>query len=378
MTLEIRERDFESFVATTAAIYEGEVYVAPMRSDLQRYLDPAKNPLMKGGGSLTYFTALRDGRLVGRITAHVHPASNALHRMSRGYFGFFDVADDAEAAEVLLGRAEAFVRAQGCDEIAGNFNLTAMQQVGVLTEGFENAPYTDMVWGPPHLPRLLEANGFERFFPMSTFEFRTGAVPADVLKDARTDELETSGQWRFAAINRWAFGKRMEEGRICLNDGFAKNPMFVPLTSEEFTFQAGEMMWVLDPTLAALAFYEDEPAGVVICIPDLNPMLKSLEGKSGLATVLGMLLRPKATRAVIILYSVREAFQGRGLNAWMLQRVLKALKARGYATCGVTWIADENAASLRQMEKLGATRLHRLHLFRKALIGKALIGKAMA
>jgi len=33
----------------------------------------------------------------------------------------------------------------------------------------------------------------------------------------------------------------------------------------------------------------------------------------------------------------------------------------------VTWISDENTASLRQMEKLGARRLHRLHLFRKAI-----------
>ena len=33
----------------------------------------------------------------------------------------------------------------------------------------------------------------------------------------------------------------MEEARLLLNDGFHDNPMFVPLTAEEFQFQAGEL-----------------------------------------------------------------------------------------------------------------------------------------
>jgi hypothetical protein len=51
----------------------------------------------------------------------------------------------------------------------------------------------------------------------------------------------------------------------------------------------------------------------------------------------------------------------------MLHRVTRALRESGYERLGTTWIADENPASLRQMEKLGARPLHRLHLFRKDL-----------
>jgi hypothetical protein len=51
----------------------------------------------------------------------------------------------------------------------------------------------------------------------------------------------------------------------------------------------------------------------------------------------------------------------------MLHRVTTALKAAGYLRLGLTWIADVNAPSLRQVERLGASPLHRLHLFRKAL-----------
>jgi hypothetical protein len=57
--------------------------------------------------------------------------------------------------------------------------------------------------------------------------------------------------------------------------------------------------------------------------------------------------------------------QGKGLNGAMLHRVTSALKQAGYHSLGLTWIADVNGASLRQVERLGAKRLHRLHLFTK-------------
>ena len=64
---------------------------------------------------------------------------------------------------------------------------------------------------------------------------------------------------------------------------------------------------------------------------------------------------------------MRRDFHSRGINGVMLHRVFSGLRAGGYSTLGVSWISDGNTASLRQMEKLGARPLHRLHLFRKAL-----------
>lgn len=370
MSLELREGDLDSFFQVPFEIYPADgPYVTPMRSDLERYLDPARNPLMRdGGGRLTYFTALRDGRPVGRLTAHTHPASNARHNLNRCQFGYFDCEDDVETARVLFDAAEAFARQQGCDELVGAFNLTAMQQAGVLTGGFEHAPYTDMVWGAPHLPGLLEACGYAPFFPMSTFEFDVGPNTADAILGERQKAVLADPDWTWKPINRAEFKARFEEARQCLNDGFADNPMFVPLSPAEFDFQAGEMMWIVDPRIACVAHYKGQPAGVIICIPDLNPFQKATRGRIGLMTVFHFLrARLRRRRAVIIFYSVKQALHGQGLNGAMLHRVVTALHAAGYRRCGGTWISDENAASLRQIEKLGGRSLHRLHLFRKPL-----------
>ena len=127
-------------------------------------------------------TAHRGGRAIGRIVAHVHGASNRVHGERRGCFGFFDCVDDVDVARALLGEAEKFAIGNGCDVLAGNFNLTAMQQMGVVTDGFDGVPYSDMQYNPPHIPRLLTACGFAATFPVSTFELDlTTFDPASLL-----------------------------------------------------------------------------------------------------------------------------------------------------------------------------------------------------
>jgi hypothetical protein len=132
-------------------------------------------------------------------------------------------------------------------------------------------------------------------------------------------------------------------------------------------FQAKDLSHVLDPRITALVRDHTGPAGVVLCIPDLNPMLRGMRSRLSIAApwhFLKFRLRPRR-RAVIIFYSVAERMQGQGLNGAMLHRVTAALKQAGYRSLGLTWIADVNGASLRQVERLGARRLHRLHLFTK-------------
>jgi GNAT superfamily N-acetyltransferase len=368
--IELRTGDRRAAFDVPFNVYDAaSPYISPMWSDFDRFLDPARNPLAREGrGAFALFTAHRDGRPVGRIVAAMHEASNQRHGTRRGQFGFFDCADDPEAATALLQAAEAWVCERGAEEIAGNFNLTAMQMAGVLTEGFENAPYTDMMWSPPHIARLLERAGYAPFFPMTTFETDLTRVdPASLVGPKQAAILaDTAYTWR--PIRRRDFKASMEEARVVLNDGFDRNPMFVPVSIEEYAFQAGEMMWVMDPRLSVVVHHGGKPAGVIVCIPDLNPFVRACRSRLSLTTPWHFLKhRFTGDRAVIIYYSVAPRLHGAGLNGAMLSRLVAAAKSAGYRRLGTTWIGDVNQPSLRQMQRLGAAPLHRLHLFRKPL-----------
>lgn len=367
--IRIREGDFDAFFEAPFACYSNDTpFVSPLKSDLRRALDVRKNPLYRGRARRTWFTAHRDEQLVGRILVQIHDASNRLHGTRRATFGLFDCVDEPETARLLLDAAAAWARSHGCSELAGSFNLTITQMIGVVTSGFERAPYTYQEWTPPHTARHLADNGFEPFFPMQTFELDVRDFDPQVLLTEKPSALLSDPEWRFEPVRRRGFERRLREACVVLNDGFAENAMFVPLSEEEFLFPCAGIMWVIDQRLSWTAYHRGEPVGVLLCIPDLNPFLRATGFRFKWSTPWHLLrFRWSRKRAAIIFFSVRRRFHGRGINLVMLHHTLHAMRTGGYTHLGISWISDSNRASLRQMEKIGARPLHRLHLFRKAL-----------
>lgn len=139
---------------------------------------------------------------------------------------------------------------------------------------------------------------------MATWQFNPQTVPDDLPLTDKARTILGSPDWSLAPITRRDFKVRMEEGRLCLNGGLATNPMFVPLTAEEFQFRSVVPMWVMDPTLSAILHYKGKPAGVVICIPDLSPFVKyawcALRITDDLVVAAGLF----APKRAVILYSV--------------------------------------------------------------------------
>jgi hypothetical protein len=203
---------------------------------------------------------------------------------------------------------------------------------------------------------------------MTTFEIDLTTAEPDRMMGDRQKAVMADPEFTWAPITRGDFRTRLEEARLILNDGFADNPMFVPPTSEEYLFQAGDMMWVIDKRISTVVHHRGVPVGAIIAIPDLNPLIKAVGGRVTPSLPFRFLWHKFANkRAVLIYQSVVREMHNRGVNGAMLARTARALKKAGYTTLGGTWIADVNGPSLRQVEKAGAKPLHRLHLFTKDL-----------
>lgn len=366
--VEIKEKNFNDFFKTPSVVYPKDFpFVSQLKSDLQRFLS-MKNPLFRTEKDFSYFTAYKDGKLAGRILTHIHHASNEKYGWKRSYYGFFDLIDDVEVAQALLKKAEEFARSHDCNEVIGNFNMTAMQMIGVVTKIHKNYHYTDQVFAPEYVAKLLEKCGYEATFPMVTHEVDIQAFNPDSLLGPKQKEIMADPKYTFEKLQSDNLEKVMEAMRQCLNHGFSENPMFVPLTSEEIYFQAKDMMLIIDKETSVIANYEGKPVGVLICIPNLNPFLKAIGSKFGITTPYHFLMHKlRRESATIIFYSVYKEFQSRGLNGVMLYDIMSALKRRGYKTFGGTWISLDNKASLRQAEKLNATLMHELNLYRKSV-----------
>lgn len=367
--MKLKEKSFKDFFQVPFSIYPKDSnYISPLKSDIKRFLSE-KNPLFAKYGRYTYFTLHDDGgKAIGRITAHIHDKSNEVYGIKRGYFGFFDCVNDQGAAKILLDEASRWLKERGCDEIMGNFNLTAMQQCGVMVEGFDNVPFVDQLYTPEHIYKLLEANGFERTFPMRTWEVPLDEVSPDKMQTEKTRKLFEDEDYTFGEISKSTFKKQMEFACDVLNSGFKQNPMFVELTFEEFYFQAKDMTMIIDEKITTFVYHKGRPVGTVIVIPDINPFIKKIDSKIGLTSLYHLWKFKKVNkRALLVFASISPDQQNTGLGWAMAINMMKNLKENGYKKLGITWVADINIPSLTLTKRLGGRPYHRTYLYKKGL-----------
>jgi GNAT superfamily N-acetyltransferase len=355
------------FVRVARTIYPADSpWVRPLDDIVLDYLNPRRNPFFEQGTAAAYL-CVRDGRDVGRILVHVWRRHRRLHGEAAGYFGFFECVDDAEAARTLLSAAARFARAQGCDRLRGPFNMTAAQEIGIVTEGFENPPAVDMVYTPAWYPRLIEGAGFRPCLHMTTWRNPDiAALDPDALVREPHRRLLAEGM-RVRAIHSRRRDADMEQVRELINGAFLGNWGFVPITRAEWALQVGTLLPLLDPALVLLAEVQGVPIGVTFAVPDFNEVIRHLDGRLLHPAALRLLKRPPARAAVVILFAVRKPYQGLGVNRMLNAELVRALQRRGYRSLAITWIAGENAASRAQASALGMQPLHELAVYERAL-----------
>ena len=75
-----------------------------------------------------------------------------------------------------------------------------------------------------------ECPSINTFFPGTTWEIDLLTCDADRLLTDKSRAMLAAPDVSWAPIDRKHFAERLEDARQALNDGFDKNPMFVPLT----------------------------------------------------------------------------------------------------------------------------------------------------
>ncbi len=159
VSLEVRpvrgRRDMREFIDLPYRLHStSPVWVPPLRLERRIFLSRRQNPFFTHGDA-QLFLAERDGRVVGRISAHYDQAFNDFHGNRWGMFGFLELEDDPEVLPALLEAAERWLRGKGRDHMVGPMDFTMNDESGVLIEGFEREPMIKQPWHPPYYAQRL-------------------------------------------------------------------------------------------------------------------------------------------------------------------------------------------------------------------------------
>ncbi|MBO0779994.1 MAG: GNAT family N-acetyltransferase [Ktedonobacteraceae bacterium] len=345
-------------------------WVPPLDQDLQHMLDRKKNPFFRYGEARPLLVRDAQGKIAGRLLAHISYRHITRHNERAAFFGYFECREEVEAGRALIEAAAEFGRERDCVVLRGPFNMTAMQEMGILQSGFDEAPAVDETYTAPYYPALLEACGLQPAFPVTTFRIDDVSTvdPEILLGGERQHRLLADGHLRIRSANTRDYEREFETLRELLNDSFYQNRYFVPITREEFAFQIGPYKRLMDPTINLVAELDGVPCGFVVTVPDFNPLLKQMHGSMGPRSLWTFLRgRSHVRDAVLIIMGVQQQLQNRGIMRVLHAELIRALCRGGYRSLTITWVADENLGSLATLKALGARPLHTLSLYERTL-----------
>jgi len=326
MAVEIRpvasRRDLSTFIKLPWRLYRNEPnWVAPLLTDVKEQLDPRRNPFFEHAEA-QYFLAFRDGRAVGRVSAHIDRHMQEFQGNEWGLWGWFECENDPESARALLQAAEAWLRERGAKEMVGPMSFTTNDECGLMIEGHDRPPIILNPWHHAYYQTLLEED-----------------IGLSKVMDLYMWSLDVSGREKVhPAIWQMAAKVQSEHGIVCrnlrkadlqaeigrflevYNAAWERNWGFVPLTDPEVRHYAKKLKPVLDENWAMVAEREDtgEVVGAAISLPDYNQVLAKLRPRGRLLPfgwLTALRARSKIDQVYVFALGVKPAYQHTGVAA---------------------------------------------------------------
>jgi GNAT superfamily N-acetyltransferase len=361
-------RDRREFVELPYRLHATSAqWVPPLRLERRLFLSPRFGAFFKHGEA-QLFLAERDGRVVGRISAHVDHAYNDHHGALWGWFGFFEAEEDPEATEALLAAAEAWLRARGMDRMVGPADFTMLDESGIVIEGHELTPMVRQPWHPRYYQRLVEGAGMAKAMDLFMWELeisdREKMLP--VMFDLAAAAQDTHGV-TLRKMSRLHLRRELDLFGELYNDAWKRNWGFVPLTKADLDQYAHEMQLVFAKKWFMVAEKDGEAIGLAITTPDVNQVLRKMKGRL-LPFGWWHFLRKAKTidRVRVGFLGVRPHMQHTGVAAQLYVEHFDMAEADPLIKGGeMGWILETNKAMNRGMEAMNGRLVKKYRVYER-------------
>jgi len=363
--------DRNAFIRFPWRIYENDhAWAPPLIIERKAFFDRKSHPFYQHGDA-ALFLAKRNGEIVGRIMASDDPNYNLLHQSNVGCFGLFECIDDRDVAAALFDAAASWLRKKSRTEMMGPIDYSTNYVCGLLIDGFQFPPTILTAHNPPYYQQLIESCGFAKVKDWYAWWFADPAKAA-----ARLRPLAERFRKRWPVTIRPGNLRNIREEsrrlRQIYNQAWEKNWGFVPFTEAEFEFMTHELKQLVIPDFTLIAEVGGEPAGFILCVPDINIALRHINGRLttfGLPIGLIKLLyyKSRTRTARLIALGVIEKYRRTGIAEMLVLRIVEdAMIKRGFTgELGLT--LEDNFMINRFLEAIGAERYKTYRIFKRTL-----------
>ena len=374
-TLQVRPvrtgRDERTFIMLPFEIYRNDQHWAsPLLSEEKKRWQAVHNASL-AGRPYRRFLAFRGQKAVGRIVASLDPVFRRLWQENTGFFGFFECRKDYDAAEALLDAAERHLSDNGAKISMGPVNLSFQDEVGCLTSGFAEDQQVLTPYNPPYYVDFLEAAGYRECRKYLAFRWTPDSKPNKAM--LRANRLFRKGN-SGAQVSLRSVVDRDWKNEVRLlfdlyNLSFKDVWGFTPISWPEFLERSQRFRKFYRPEMILIAEVNGAAAGFGVLIPDINAVLKKVNGRIfpwGWVKLLQGV--PHLSSGRFLLLGVHPAHTGRGLAAMIAMEMAERGRKLNFTNAELSLIDDRNTRIKKVIMAAGCEEYRTFKLFRKPLL----------
>lgn len=364
--------DIESWLQLPFDLYRHDTnWIPHLRQDIIKVFDPQANKYFKEGKAIRWILKDDTGKSIGRIAAFHFPKLSAGQKFKVGGIGFFECINDQHAANALFETAINWLKLEGCEAVDGPINFGERDAFwGLLTENFTDMSSYRMNYNLPYYKALFENYGFQTYFEQWCYK-RDVLVPTSDIFSKKQENIATDPLFHVSNIRGRSLDQVAHDFLTVYNNAWAGISGFKTMELRQAQAIMKSMKPILDKDIVIFAYYDKQPVGFYVNIPELNEIFQHVNGNLNLWGKLKFLFYRyfgKRHTMVGLVFGVDKSFHGRGVESAMIKFCeLHVIPKKSYKETIITWIGDFNPKMLKVISNLEATRYRTLITYRKML-----------
>ncbi len=357
-------KELKAFIEFPYQLYKNDpVWVAPLRSEQAAQFVPEKNPML-AHCTYTLFLAKESQRVVGRISAFIDHLAIEHWQQPIGLFGSFECIEDEKVGLALLQAAADWLVSQGMRSMRGPWSF-ASQEWGLVVDGFRPDPVILAPYNPPYYNDYLLKFGLQKVKDLKVYVLDATQgyqIPERYL--TLTDVI----QRRYGIKVRSVDMKHIEDDVVTItqlaNTSISDNWGFYPVTDAEARAMARDLKDVINPKAALIAEDRDgKPIGFALTLPDINLMLKGLNGRMSPRLIFRMLFMLRHVHQYRMwALGVIPEYQSLAVDTLLYRATYEALYTPN-TRMEVNYVLEDNDRMNNALYKLGVTDLRRYRVY---------------
>lgn len=354
----------QEFLLLPVRLYANDSnWIRPLDQDIENTFNPAKNKYFNHGECIRWILQDEQGQTIGRVAAFINHETAQKEEQPTGGMGFFECINNEEAAFLLFDTCKQWLASKGMEAMDGPINFGERDGFwGLMVKGWEFEPTYKMPWTKAYYIPFFEKYGFKDYFQQYVYvsPIREASVTQGIEDKAK--RIYENPEYTFRHILKRDAMKFAEDFRTIYNEAWAKFPGVKGMSTEQAQNLMKQMKPIIDEELIWFAYAGERPVAFFIVIPDINQIVKHLNGKFGVWEKIKFMLllwRGVIDRTCGMIFGVVPDYQGKGVESAIALRFRQSGRDNPhyqYATMDMNWVGDFNPKMNRFVSQLGTTR----------------------